>query len=46
MINGVGGLLYAHKQGIDLVQGRAIDTILRKGVKITDAIRTAMLMEQ
>jgi len=42
----IGGLLYAHKQGIDLVQGRAIDTILRKGVKVTDAIRTAMLMEQ
>jgi hypothetical protein len=42
----IGGLLYAHKQGIDLVQGRAIDTVLRKGVKITDAIKTAMLMDQ
>jgi len=42
----VGGLLYAHKHGIDLVQGRAIDTILRKGVKITEAIRTAMMMDE
>ena len=41
----MGGLLYAHKQGIDLVQGRVIDTILRKGVKITDAVKTAMTME-
>jgi hypothetical protein len=40
------GLLYAHKHGIDNVQGRAIDTILRKGVKITEAIRTAMLMDE
>ena len=39
------GLLYAHKHGIDHVQGRAIDTILRKSVKITEAIRTAMQLE-
>jgi hypothetical protein len=41
----VGGLLYAQKHGIDLVQGRAIDTILRKGVKVTEAIKTAMMMD-
>jgi hypothetical protein len=41
----MAGLLYAHKHGIDNVQGRAIDTILRKGVKIPEAIRTAMLMD-
>ena len=42
----VTGLLYAHKHSIDLVQGRAIDTVLRKGVKITEAIRTAMMMDE
>jgi hypothetical protein len=42
----MAGLLYAHKQGVDHVQGRAIDTILRKGVKITEAIKTAMLMDE
>ncbi len=42
----VSGLLYAQKHGIDLVQGRAIDTVLRKGVKITEAIKTAMLMDE
>lgn len=41
----MAGLLYAHKHGIDNVQGRAIDTILRKGVKITEAIRTAMMLD-
>ena len=41
----VTGLLYAHKHGIDLVQGRAVDTVLRKGVKITEAIKTAMLLD-
>jgi hypothetical protein len=39
------GLLYAYKHNIHLVQGRAIDTILRKGVKIPEAIRTAMMMD-
>jgi hypothetical protein len=39
------GLLYAHKHGIDHVQGRAVDTILRKSVKITEAIRTAMQLD-
>jgi hypothetical protein len=42
----VTGLLYAHKHGIDLVQGRAIDTVLRKGVKITEAIKTAMMLDE
>lgn len=42
----MAGLLYAQKHGIDNVQGRAIDTILRKGVKITEAIRTAMLLDE
>ena len=42
----VTGLLYAHKHGIDLVQGRALDAILRKGVKITEAIKTAMMMDE
>jgi hypothetical protein len=42
----VTGLLYAHKHGIDLVQGRAVDTVLRKGVKITEAIRTAMMLDE
>ena len=41
----VSGLLYAHKHNIDLVQGRALDAILRKGVKITEAIKTAMMMD-
>lgn len=39
------GLLYAYKHNIHLVQGRMIDTILRKGVKIADAIKTAMTLE-
>jgi len=42
----MAGLLYAHKHGLDHVQGRAIDTILRKGVKITEAIRTAMMLDE
>ncbi|MBV8534256.1 MAG: hypothetical protein JO128_01615 [Alphaproteobacteria bacterium] len=42
----VTGLLYAHKHGIDLVQGRAVDTVLRKGVKITEAINTAMMLDE
>jgi hypothetical protein len=42
----IRGLLYAQKRGIDLVQGRAIDTILRKGVKVTEAIKTAMMMDE
>ena len=41
----VTGLLYAHKHGIDLVQGFAIDAVLRKGMRITDAIKTAAMMD-
>ncbi len=41
----MAGLLYAHKHGMDHVQGRAIDTILRKSVKVTEAIRTAMQLD-
>ncbi|UEM22404.1 hypothetical protein JL100_006565 [Skermanella mucosa] len=41
----VTGLLFAQKHGIHLVQGRMVDTILRKGVRITDALKTANIME-
>lgn len=41
----VTGLLYANKNGIDLVQGQAVDAVVRKGIKVTDAIKTAMMME-
>lgn len=41
----VSGLLFAHRHGIDLVQGRIVDNILRKGVNIGDAIRTAKVMD-
>lgn len=41
----VSGLLFAHRLGIDLVQGRMVDNILRKGVNIADAIRTAKEMD-
>jgi EAL domain-containing protein (putative c-di-GMP-specific phosphodiesterase class I) len=41
----VSGLLFAHRHGIDLVQGRMVDNILRKGVRIADAIRTAREMD-
>jgi EAL domain-containing protein (putative c-di-GMP-specific phosphodiesterase class I) len=41
----VSGLLFAHKYGIDLVQGRMVDNILRKGVHIMDAIKTARVMD-
>ena len=34
-------LVYAHKAGIKLVQGRAVDNILRKGVAVRDAVNTA-----
>jgi EAL domain-containing protein (putative c-di-GMP-specific phosphodiesterase class I) len=42
----VTGLLFANKHGIDFVQGRALDAILRKGVRITEAIKTAMMMDE
>ncbi len=41
----VTGLLYANKNGIDLVQGQAVDAVVRKGINVNDAIKTAMLME-
>ena len=41
----VTGLLYANKHGIDMVQGHAVDGILRKGIRISEAIKTAMMMD-
>ena len=41
----VAGLLYANKHGIDMVQGQAIDAVLRKGIRVTEAIKTAMMMD-
>ncbi|HEX9466612.1 MAG TPA: hypothetical protein VGB82_28775 [Alphaproteobacteria bacterium] len=41
----VTGLMYAHNHGIDMVQGQAVDTVLRKGIRITEAIKTAMMMD-
>lgn len=41
----VSGLLFAQRHGIDLVQGRMVDNILRKGVSVREAIRTAALLE-
>ncbi len=40
------GLLYAEKHGIDLVQGHAVDAILRKGIKVGDAIKTALILDR
>jgi EAL domain-containing protein (putative c-di-GMP-specific phosphodiesterase class I) len=40
----VTGLMFAEKMGIGLVQGRIVDNILRKGVVIRDAIKTARVM--
>lgn len=42
----VTGLLYANKNGIDLVQGHAVDAVVRKGIKVSDAIKTAIMMER
>ncbi len=41
----VTGLLYANKNGIDLVQGQAIDAVIRKGIKVSEAIKTAQMMD-
>jgi len=41
----VSGLLFAHRLGIHLVQGRVIDNIIRKGVSVSDAIKTATVMD-
>ena len=40
----VAGLMFADKVGIQLVQGRVVDNILRKGVLIRDALKTAKVM--
>ncbi|MFM2042166.1 MAG: hypothetical protein RLY86_742 [Pseudomonadota bacterium] len=40
----VSGLMFAERAGIALVQGRMVDNILRKGVLIRDAIKTARVM--
>lgn len=40
----VSGLMFADKVGIQLVQGRVVDNILRKGVLIRDALKTARVM--
>lgn len=37
----VSSLVYAHDAGIKMVQGRAVDNILRKGISVRDAIITA-----
>jgi len=41
----ITGLLYANNHGIDLVQGQAVDAVMRKGIPITEAIKTAMMMD-
>jgi EAL domain-containing protein (putative c-di-GMP-specific phosphodiesterase class I) len=41
----VTGLLYANKHGIDMVQGQAIDAVIRKGIRVSEAIKTAMMMD-
>ncbi|UEM03978.1 hypothetical protein JL101_000605 [Skermanella rosea] len=41
----VSGLLFAHRIGIHLVQGRIVDNIIRKGVSVSDAINTARVMD-
>jgi len=41
----VTGLLFAQKHGINLVQGRMVDTILRKGIPIADALKMASTLE-
>jgi hypothetical protein len=37
----VAGLMFARDAGIDLVQGRAVDAILRKGLSVREAILAA-----
>lgn len=37
----ISSLVYAKKAGIRMVQGRAVDNILRKGISVRDAISTA-----
>jgi hypothetical protein len=40
----VNGLIWADKVGISLVQGRIVDNIMRKGVLVRDALKSAKLM--
>jgi EAL domain-containing protein (putative c-di-GMP-specific phosphodiesterase class I) len=40
----VSGLMFADKVGINLIQGRVIDNILRKGVSVRDAVKNAKIM--
>lgn len=40
----VSGLIWADRMGIPLVQGRAVDNILRKGVLFHEAVKTAKIM--
>jgi EAL domain-containing protein (putative c-di-GMP-specific phosphodiesterase class I) len=37
----VTGLMFAQKHGINLVQGRMVDTIIRKGLTVNEALKTA-----
>lgn len=37
----VGALMFAQEAGIQLIQGRAVDNILRKGVSVRDAVQAA-----
>ncbi|HYC05138.1 MAG TPA: hypothetical protein VED40_17730 [Azospirillaceae bacterium] len=40
----VNGLIWADKVGISLVQGRIVDNIMRKGVLVRDALKSAKMM--
>jgi hypothetical protein len=42
----VAGLMFAHRVGIHLVQGRIIDNIIRKGVSVSDAVTVARVMDE
>lgn len=42
----VSGLMFAEKCGIQFVQGRIVDNILRKGVLLRDAIKSAKMMNE
>jgi hypothetical protein len=41
----VTGLMFAQKHGINLVQGRMVDTIIRKGLTVNEALKTANNLE-
>ena len=40
----VNGLIWADRVGISLVQGRIVDNIMRKGVLVRDALKSAKMM--